>query len=201
MPTDYREVNRRAVRAGVAVVSSVTAADLDRPTPCAGWTVADLLAHMTVQHHGFALAAAGGAQDLETWRVHPLGPDPAADYAHAADTALAAFDADGVLDREFALPEITTEVRIPAWQAISFHFIDAVVHGWDMAQSLDLPYSLDDEVLAAALPVAQAVPEGERRLRPGASFRPGIPAGEDADPLERILALLGRSVDWRARTP
>jgi uncharacterized protein (TIGR03086 family) len=199
MHTDYREVNRRAVRAGVAVVSSVTAADLGRPTPCAGWTVADLLAHMTVQHHGFALASDGGAQDLETWRVRPLGPDPAADYAHAADTVLAAFDADGVLDREFALPEITTEVRFPARQAISFHFIDAVVHGWDVAQSLDLPYSLDDEVLAAALPVAQAVPEGERRLRPGASFRPGIPVEENADPLERILGLLGRSAEWRTR--
>jgi uncharacterized protein (TIGR03086 family) len=201
MPTDYREVNRRAVRAGVAVVSSVTAADLDRPTPCAGWTVADLLAHMTVQHHGFALAAAGGAQDLADWRVRPLGSDPAADYAHAADTVLAAFDADGVMDGEFAIPEITTELRFPAWQAISFHFIDAVVHGWDMAQSLDQPYSLDDEVLAAALPVAQAVPDGERRLRPGASFRPGIPVREDAEPLERTLALLGRSADWRARTP
>jgi uncharacterized protein (TIGR03086 family) len=155
---------------------------------------------MTVQHHGFALAAAGGGQALEDWRVRPLGPDPAADYAHAAETVLAAFDQDGVLDREFAIPEITTEMRFPAWQAISFHFIDAVVHGWDVAQSLDLPYSLDDEVLAAALPVAQAVPEGERRLRPGASFKPGIPVAEGADRLTRILGLLGRSPEWRSRT-
>jgi hypothetical protein len=50
------------------------------------------------------------------------------------------------------------------------------------------------------LPVAEAVPDGERRLRPGAAFRPRLnaPAGAGADVMDRILALLGRSPAWSA---
>jgi gas vesicle protein len=40
-------------------VTQLTPADLTRPTPCAGWTLHGLLAHMTTQHYGFAAAAAG----------------------------------------------------------------------------------------------------------------------------------------------
>ena len=36
-----------------AVVQHVTDDDLERPTPCAGWTVVDLLAHEVGQHLGF----------------------------------------------------------------------------------------------------------------------------------------------------
>ncbi|WP_415795013.1 maleylpyruvate isomerase N-terminal domain-containing protein, partial [Mycolicibacterium frederiksbergense] len=51
--------HRTAVLHSVAIVEAVTASDLDLPTPCAGWTVADLLAHMTVQHRGFAASVRG----------------------------------------------------------------------------------------------------------------------------------------------
>ena len=100
--TDIRELDRRAVLASVEVVSRVTAADLGRATPCAGWTLGDLLAHMTVQHHGFA----------------------------------------------------------------------------------------------AALRIAATVPDGPERLRPGAAFRPGLAAPAGAGPLDRVVALLGRSPNW-----
>jgi uncharacterized protein (TIGR03083 family) len=51
---DIVGLDARAVRASVQVVSQASAADLARPTPCADWTLADLLAHMTAQHNGFA---------------------------------------------------------------------------------------------------------------------------------------------------
>ena len=44
------ELDRRAVRASVDVVSRVAAGDLRRPTPCSEWSLGDLLAHMTAQH-------------------------------------------------------------------------------------------------------------------------------------------------------
>jgi hypothetical protein len=49
---DIRELDRVAVRASIDVVSQVVPADLARPTPCQAWTLRDLLAHMTAQHHG-----------------------------------------------------------------------------------------------------------------------------------------------------
>lgn len=193
---DIRDLDRRAVQASVEVVSRTTADDLGRPTPCAGWTLADLLVHMTVQHHGFAAAAEGRGADLEVWKPRPPSQDPVADYAAAAERVITAFAEQGVLERKFELPEIIPGLRFPAAQAISFHFIDYVVHGWDVARSLGLSYSLDPDLVQAALPVAEAVPEGERRLAPGAAFRPGLAAPPDASPLDRILAMLGRSPAW-----
>jgi uncharacterized protein (TIGR03086 family) len=87
-------------------------------------------------------------------------------------------------------------VRVPGRQAISFHYIDYVVHGWDVARSLGLPFELPEDVLRLAVPVAEAVPDGDRRQVPGAALAPGRPAPDDAEPLTRILTLLGRSPAW-----
>jgi uncharacterized protein (TIGR03086 family) len=193
---DFRDLDATAVRASVDVVAGIAAADLSRPTPCAEWTLGDLLAHMTVQHNGFAAASAGRGADPEVWKVSAPGPDPVAEYAIAAELVIAAFAEPGVLERGFALPEIMPGVEFPGAQAVSFHFIDYLVHGWDVARALGQQYELDADLVQAAVPVAEAVPGGERRLRPGAAFRPGLPVRVGAGPLDRILAMLGRSADW-----
>jgi uncharacterized protein (TIGR03086 family) len=79
---------------------------------------------------------------------------------------------------------------------VSFHFVDCVVHGWDVARSLGIPYDLDAELLRTALPIAEAVPGGEHRLQPGAAFRPGLAIDDDSTVMDRILLLLGRSPNW-----
>jgi uncharacterized protein (TIGR03086 family) len=187
------ELHRRAVLASVDVVSRIGDGDLGRDTPCAGWNLGDLLAHMTVQHDGFAAAAKGLGADPAVWQPRPLGADPTGEYAAAAHRVLDAFAAPGVLAREFALPEISTAVTFPAERAIGFHLVDYVAHGWDVARSLGLPYQLDPDVLDIALRVAAAVPDGENRLAPGAAFAPALPVPEDAPALDRIVALHGRS--------
>ncbi|MGC7198426.1 maleylpyruvate isomerase N-terminal domain-containing protein, partial [Mycobacteroides abscessus subsp. massiliense] len=47
-PSDLRDVHKTAVQTSADIVSAVTRGDLRRPTPCAGWTLGDLLTHMTV---------------------------------------------------------------------------------------------------------------------------------------------------------
>ncbi len=138
--SDLVGLDARAVRASVQVVSLASAADLARPTPCAGWTLADLLAHMTAQHNGFAAAAAGDGADLVHWQTGAPVADPVGEYAAAADRVIAAFAAAGVPGREFVLPEISAKLRFPAVEAIGFHFVDYVVHGWDVARTLGLGY-------------------------------------------------------------
>ncbi len=206
MRTDIRELDARAVRASVAVVSRATAADLGRPTPCTEWTVVDLLAHMTVQHYGFAAAAAGNGTagngtagngaDPAVWQPKPPGDDPASAYTTAAEHVIAAFAAEDILRAEFALPEISTSVTFPGSQAIRFHFVDYVVHTWDVARALRVPCDLSDDLVRAALPIARAVPDGTPRRQPGAAFRPGLPASGYPDPLDQVVALLGRSPNW-----
>ena len=88
---DIRDLDARAVRASVDVVEGITALDLSRPTPCSEWTLGDLLAHMTVQHRGFAAASAGRGADPAVWKAGAPSPDPVADYAMAAELVIAAF--------------------------------------------------------------------------------------------------------------
>ena len=84
---DIVTLDAQAVRASVDLVAQMTAQDLARPTPCADWTLHDLLRHMIAQHHGFA-AAADGDGDLAQWRIRPLGGDPVAAYRAAAERVL-----------------------------------------------------------------------------------------------------------------
>ncbi|MFD1930010.1 MULTISPECIES: TIGR03086 family metal-binding protein [Nonomuraea] len=192
-----RELDRRAVMAGVAVVGKATGEDLGRPTPCAGWTLADLLAHMIAQHRGFAAAARGEGADLAAWRVPSPDEDVLQEYGRAALHVIDAFAQDGVLEREFALPEFGSHAVFPGARAIGFHFIDYLVHGWDVAVTLGIDYVVADDLVEAAWPIAQAVPDDERRLAPGSAFRPGVTAPEEATRFERILAMLGRTPDGR----
>ncbi|WP_327706589.1 TIGR03086 family metal-binding protein [Streptomyces decoyicus] len=192
-----RRLNARAVRDSVTLIRRMTPADLARPTPCSAWTLADLLAHMTAQHNGFAAAALGHGQELSHWSVGPLGEDPVAQYRDAAEHVIAAFATVGSPDRAFTLPEVTRARPFPAARAIGFHLIDYVVHGWDVARTLDLAYAPGSELLRVALPIARAVPDGDSRLAPGSAFCPGLSVANETGTLEKILAALGRSPDWR----
>jgi uncharacterized protein (TIGR03086 family) len=194
---DIVTLDARVVRATVRVVAQAGPADLARPTPCGDWTLGELLTHMTAQHDGWVAAAAGDGGDLSRWQPGPPAADPVKEYAGAAERVLAAFGADGVLDREFALAELSPLLLFPAAQAISFHFIDYLVHGWDVARSLGLdPPEYEPGLLAAALPVAQAVPDGELRKQGVVPFAPGISVAGVLSVMDQIVAMLGRSPSW-----
>ncbi|GAA3308554.1 TIGR03086 family metal-binding protein [Streptomyces cinereospinus] len=197
---EIRRLDRTAVLETVRLVQQANPGDWDLPTPCASWTLRDLMAHMVGQHYGFAAAASGGGDDLAAWQPGVLGDDPATTYRAAAWTAIDAFARQDSFTREFALPEISTTTRFPATIAIGFHFLDHVIHGWDLARTLGIPLDLDDEVTDAALTFALRVPDDARRLVPEPLFRPALPAAPGASSLDLALAALGRSPDWSAAT-
>ncbi|MGV9273436.1 TIGR03086 family metal-binding protein [Streptomyces griseosporeus] len=191
-----RASDARAVRDSVAVVRRVTPDDLTRPTPCAAWNLGDLLEHMTVQHRGFAAAARGAGADIAPWKPEQPGPGTIRRYLTAADEVIEAFAEVTAADQEFTLPEFGTDAVFPAVRAIGFHFIDYVVHAWDVARALGVPFAPSPDLLDAALPLALAVPDGTHRRRPNAAFAPAQPHSTLQDPLARILLHLGRSPSW-----
>lgn len=101
----------------------------------AGWDLADLLTHMTAQHRGFAAAARGSGADPAIWQpeavVAAIRTDPAGTYAAAAHDVLDAFAADDS-EATFALPDFGPGATFPGTMAMGFHFVDYVVHGWDV---------------------------------------------------------------------
>jgi uncharacterized protein (TIGR03086 family) len=195
--TQVRVLHRRALQVTVDIVNQVTPDRLGLPTPCAAWDLGQLLAHMTGQNHGFAAAARGERNGVDAFGPRPIGGDPAALHAASAAELAEAFAAPGALEGEFWLPEIRSG-SFPANTGIGFHLVDCVAHGWDVARSLDVSVSFDDEVLDAALIISLAVPDGPAREQPGAAFRPGIGVPVDAGVLGRVLGLLGRSPQWKA---
>ncbi|HVV20028.1 MAG TPA: TIGR03086 family metal-binding protein [Pseudonocardiaceae bacterium] len=188
---DIHELDRRAVEVSRSLVRTVTARQLGLPTPCAEWDLGALLAHMAVQHHGFARAVAGERTELADWRPVPTD-DHVAAYDAAADHVIEAFAAPAA---QAYLPEIRGGITVPAGMAMGFHFIDYVVHSWDVAAALGVPVEFDDEVLATALVVARQVPTDESSRGPGLAFGPVLEPSGDA-PLERVLTTLGRSPRW-----
>jgi uncharacterized protein (TIGR03086 family) len=157
---------------------------------------------MTVQHRGFAASARGFGDQPDVWRaeavIDAVSADPSGTYAAAARDVMAAFADDSVLEASFALPEFGPDAVFPGAMAIGFHFIDYVVHGWDVAASLGVPYVLPDDVVDAALPLALFVPDGEEREAPEAPFAHAVD-GPVATNLDRLLRHLGRAPDWNER--
>ncbi|MFE4868248.1 TIGR03086 family metal-binding protein [Streptomyces sp. NPDC056682] len=196
--TDIRPFDRRALEITEAIVEQVKPEHLGLPTPCAQWSLRQLLAHMAGQNHGFAAAADGEVTDASVWADRVVDDDPAGVFRASCARVTAAFAREGVLDGEFWLPEVRGGQMFAARTAIGFHFVDYVVHGWDVAATLGVPAPFDDETLAAVLPYAREVPDGANRREPGASFRPGLPAPDGGSLLDGVLAMLGRSPKWPA---
>lgn len=188
------ELHGRAMRHSVVIVATIHDDQWELPTPCATWTVRDLLAHMTTENRGFAAAARGETESRAAWEARPFSADPRRDYAESADEVLTAFASAAP---EFWLPNIHETVRFPAAKAMGFHLLDYVVHSWDVAAALGRTIALEDDLVAAAQEVADAdVPDNERRRRPGAGFQPAVET-EETDPLSRLLAFLGRDPKWK----
>jgi uncharacterized protein (TIGR03086 family) len=196
--TGLQELHRRALQVTVDVVNQVSADQLGLRTPCSEWDLGQLLAHMVGQNHGFAAAARGERSDEGVFSPRSVvGGDPAVLHAASADDVAAAFALDDVLRRGFWLPEIRPEPPFPGRVAISFHLVDCVAHGWDVAEAIGVPVDFDEEVLASALEISRAVPDGPNREQPGASFRPGVKTAAGVSAFGEILGLLGRRADWR----
>jgi uncharacterized protein (TIGR03086 family) len=179
-----------------AIVSRIAPDQLDNPTPCAGWLLRDLLAHIIGQYHGFALAASGRPTSVQEFRPRPVTADPVPSYSHAAALVTEAFAEDGVLDRRFYLPEIRDGGSFPAAAAIGFHLVDEVAHAWDLAKSIGVPVEFEDEVAKAALSIALQVPNDPASRGAGRAFAPALAADPGLTTLDRIVALLGRRPDW-----
>jgi len=180
----------------VETVQLVEDDDWERPTPCDGWSLRDLVVHMIADNRGFAAAARGEGADRAAW--DPVAPEEPLQQAYrsSAEAVVAAFNAPSLAE-SFWLPRIDDSVTFPAARAIGFHLLDYAIHSWDVGVSLGKGVVFPDDLVAAVAEVAHRhVPNGPRRLRPGAGFRPAVRARSDAPPQEELLAFLGRAPAW-----
>ncbi|NUW41884.1 TIGR03086 family metal-binding protein [Nonomuraea rhodomycinica] len=189
---DLRALHRRAMDLAGTAIAQVTSVDLDRPTPCAEWTLGELLRHMVSENRGFAAAAAG---EPAAWDRGDLGDDPFGAYQDSAAAVAKAFAAPDAYDRQVEVREFGV---FSGRTAMGMHMIDCLTHGWDVAASIGVSYRPDPELVAAGLAVAARVPDTPKSRGPGAAFDARVPVPGDAPDFERLLGLLGRSPSWTA---
>jgi uncharacterized protein (TIGR03086 family) len=161
------------------VVSNITSDDLDEPTPCARFTVRDVLDHMVLGATAFAAAFRGSAP------TEPDRSDVLAAFGPALGGLVEAIAGPGALDGTIVAPfgEVPREVFA------RFVVLDGLVHGWDLATATGQPYAPPDALVAEVTAFAQDV---LAPMRDGETFAEAVTPPTDATPIERLAAFTGR---------
>lgn len=190
---DLREPCRRVLATTTAIVAQVRADRLEAPTPCAGWSVRDLLRHMVGNNDGFAAAALGAPPDADVWDGVDV-TDPVGEFPASAERVTAAFASVEPLTGTFA---VLGYGDVPAPQAVGMYFIDYLAHGWDVAVSIGADPRLDEEDCAAVLRIGAAWPRDSPAIwGPDAPFGHRVEVPDDASAADRMLGFLGRTPGW-----
>jgi uncharacterized protein (TIGR03086 family) len=166
------------------------------PTPCAEWTVTQVLQHAAGDQLAWSAALGVGSGPGQ----NPFAPSGDLD-GNAADllepalvTARTAWA--GIGPDQPAVPTPLPQGELPAEVAAAACALDAAVHAWDIAAALGRPGFLPDG-LAAQLLQARTIIEPLRQF--GAYAAALAPQPGDGHSAE-LLRYLGRDPQWRPGT-
>jgi uncharacterized protein (TIGR03086 family) len=176
------------------LVRDVGPGDWGRPTPCSGWTVRDLVGHLTVEDLWAARLFAGDtiADVGRSLDGDQLGREPLARWAAASGAALGA--AQRALARPDPSPVHLSFGDVPPAEYAMQLFADHLVHAWDLATALGRPPALDDGDVRAGLDWFTGQEEAYRSAGLiGARPDPGPGTDPGQDPLAHLLAAFGRT--------
>ena len=166
------------------LVAAVGSDQWDAPTPCPDWDVRTLLDHLVGGNDLYAAALAG--REGPGRGTDSLGADPVEAYRASAAAVVEAFREPGALDRPVTVPFGT----VPAEMALHLRIVEVLAHGWDLARATGRTVSFPDDVVEQEIAFSrQALPVIPAERSP---FAASHPVPDDAAPLDRLVALLGR---------
>lgn len=128
-------------------LAHVTDEHWDLPTPCEGWSVRDLTAHLVGggKMSELLLGGAGKDEALNVLFGLTLDGDPKEAFRQSTDAQAAAFGAPGAADALCHHP-----LRdLPGSDFIWLRVRDTTVHAWDLARALGADEKLDADLVAA----------------------------------------------------
>ena len=189
-PTDLTGLDpaqrHRLVAGRFAEVTGVVG-DWDAPTPVAEWVARDVIGHLVGWFPGFL--AAGG---VELAAGPPVADDPVAAWAAQRDAVQALLDDGQRADAEFTHPMAGAHRLGDAVDR--FYTADVFMHTWDLAAAAGVEPGLDpgwsEEIVTGMTAI-------EELLRSSGQYGPRVPVADEADPVTRLVAFIGRDPDWR----
>jgi uncharacterized protein (TIGR03086 family) len=179
------------------VVEGVSDDALVARTPCSEYSVGDLLDHLagvTVAFGGAARKAEGESSTMAPWgnslhldpnwrttiprRLREMADAWREPHAWTGITRVGGLEQPGEIAGIVTLGEL-------------------VVHGWDLARGVGLPFEPDEQTLVPLYELVHQTfgPEADPAAR-GQAFKTAIPVGSEAPVLDQTLGLLGRDPAW-----
>ncbi|MDP5226547.1 MULTISPECIES: TIGR03086 family metal-binding protein [Arthrobacter] len=159
------------------VLRRVTPDDLDKPTPCSEYTVAQLTDHLAGSLISIGTAVGGTPVDRKDAGLE----DRIAGLSQTAVEAFTHRGTDGTVDIAGGIPAVV------AGQILNIEFL---VHAWDYATACGLPLQVAEELSANVETLARrTITDG---VRQGGSFAGELNVSETAGSLERLIAFTGR---------
>jgi uncharacterized protein (TIGR03086 family) len=172
----------------IDAVKQIPSESWDLPSNLQGWTIRDLVGHVTGSAAKVVVLVEGG----EIWQKPSEPDDWKSEDPAARLRELAARLQDALPSAEMDAMRPSPQGEVPLHRALTYPVSDLALHSWDVYRSLGRPVELPEDLLAFCRELVESVPEDMLR-RPG-GFGPAQPLPEDATPTARFMAYLGRSV-------
>jgi uncharacterized protein (TIGR03086 family) len=173
-----------------AVIAAVGDRHHGLPTPCSEFNVGDLLGHIALWVQVFDTSV----NEL------PLRFDPS---SHQVTEGWGAIFGDssrsivaGLRSKGFDRPMTMSSDPMPGEFILNMLLMEYIGHGWDLARAIgsDVPFS--DREGEVALAASQAILRPEYRGTGMFGFE--TPIADDASPIDKFVAFLGRNPNWTA---
>ena len=166
------------------LVAGLTPAELDAPSPSAGWDVRATLNHMLGATWMFTLVNQGQTADEDAGDV--IGDDASLAVTAAAKENLASWRQPGAFegDRSYGFG------TFPAKGAAMLNLAEAVVHNWDVAKATGQELVIDPAVAQMIYDWGVSIPLDD--FHDHGAFGPEVAVPASAPIIDRLVGLLGR---------
>lgn len=173
----------------IDAVDQIAPETWDRPSNMAGWSVRELVGHVT----GSAAKVVTLMEDGQIWDRPSQPSDWVCDDPPARLRELATRLQDALPGADLDAMRASPQGQVPLRRALMFPVADLALHSWDVYRSRGRTIELPDDLLTLCRGLVESLPE-EMLRRPG-GFGPAQSAPGDSTPTARLMAFLGRSVD------
>jgi len=156
----------------------------DWPSPCTEWDAQGIVEHVIGFHDALLLRPLDAKPDrpkddpVARWAV--TVPAIANVLLGADDDLKISVSSGPGMELARLLPMLTTDV---------------LVHTWDLAKAVGAPVLADPDLCADAYNIAR---RNILSFQKSEMFGPSVPVPDDADPVTKLVALLGRDPSWQA---
>lgn len=185
---DRRPDLYRAFEHAAGVTQGVQPSQLDLPTPCQKYDVAELIDHIVMAaNRAVEIARNEAPKDAGTRHVE-LSEAPE-EIRKAGKEAVDAWSDDSRLTMEVTMP---WGEAYPGSVLVDMYLTELATHAWDLAAATGQVERLDRSLAQPTLTAARAMLKPEYRNEEGSPFGPEVEAPEGATTWESLAAFMGR---------